>query len=549
MSGSRRLIEQPEWAQALNGPERYKIVRGGRGSAKSWGVGRELPLRAARAQQRILCLREYQASIRASTKQLIEDQISNLGLSRRFQSYDQYIKAPATQSLFLFMGMARNPQSVKSLEGADIAWFEEAQTCSKKSFRDLTPTIRRPGSQLWFTYNPLNDSDPIHVFAEQAIKAKDPDVLVIDANWRDNPWFPKELEKDRQRDLQGDPDEYLHIWEGATLKRSKAQIMFDKCELNCEFECPELWELDDGRLYFGADFGFANDPNTLVRCWFKDGFLWVDFAPFSYRTELNEIGSMWATVPGATEWPIMADSARPDIISMLCREGFKVSPAPKGPGSVEDGITFLRSLRGIKIHKRCTEAAEEAMTYSYKVDPKTDQVLPIIVDANNHFWDACIAEGQIVTTMRGRLPIERVRVGDFALTRSGWRRIYAAAKTKINVPLLRLETETRTLLATPDHRVWVEGKGFTRMDCIVSDDCVLIEPSSKSGACDKDAFIPACVLRVTEAGRSDVYDISVEGCPEFLASGVLVHNCRYAVSLLIKSSGAYVLTEEELDDL
>ena len=524
---------------------RVWMVRGGRGSGKSHGIATLIVCLMRKDPIRVLCLREFQNSIDDSSKQLLEDKINALGYSSEFRITKYSITHKKTGARCIFRGM-KSGNSLRSTEGIDLVWGEEAQTFSESSLRSLFPTIRKKGSRLIFTFNPEKETDPIWVRCERW--KDDKRVVQSVVNWSDNPWFTAELNEERLRDLRTDPAMYAHIWEGELLRRSAALIMLDKCELGLEFEIPEPWETDDGRYYYGADFGFSADPNVLMRGWIKDGYFWVDYAAFGYGIDLNNISTLYDTVPGARVWPILADEARPDIINLLKREGFNISGAPKGPGSVEDGITFLRSFKGIKIHRRCTEAAQEAMNYSYKVCPKTDQVLPVIVDAYNHFWDSCVAKGSLVETLSGPKKIEDVQVGDFVPTRCGWQRVNGKRLTQKNAPIMRLETENRVLLATPNHEVWTEEKGFVRMDALRCNDTVLRLSSHQTNTPNYH-FAPESVLSITDAGVSDVYDLSVENCPEFSASGILVHNCRYAVSLLVKAQGAYILDETELGEL
>ena len=381
------MIDIAEWALiGLRTDWRVWLVHGGRGSGKSHAIATLIVCLMRASSIRVLCLREFQNSIDDSSKQLLEDKINLLGYASEFRITKYSIVHKKTGARCIFRGM-KSGNSLRSTEGIDLVWGEEAQTFSEASLRSLFPTIRKKGSRLIFTFNPEKETDPIWVRCMRW--ADDKRVIQSVVNWSDNPWFTEELNEERLRDLRTDPAMYAHIWEGELLRRSAALIMLDKCQLGLEFDRPAYHETDDGRFYLGADFGISADPNVLTFGWIKDGYLWIEYAAFGYEVELDYIERMYDVVPGSRDWPILADSARPDIISMLRNRGFNIEGAPKGPGSVEDGITFLRSFKGIKIHKRCEEAAHEATTYSYKIDPKTDQVLPIISDKNNHFWDSC----------------------------------------------------------------------------------------------------------------------------------------------------------------
>lgn len=382
---SERTVQMPDWgAPIFETWWEYWFLHGGRGSAKTQTIAMGLALLGAEVKLRVVCFRAVMNNVGESVRQELVDAIYRAGLEADYDIKEKYIRHKITGTQFTFRGMQR-PGSLRGLAGVDVIWIDEAQDVTAGSLRALGPSIRKGGARLIFTFNPMQETDPI--WKEMQKFRGDPKAIIMEKNWRDNPWFPPKLERDRQRDLKRDPKEYQHIWEGKFWQRSEALIMLDVCELGLEFDRPSSWETDDGRFYLGADFGFANDPNVLTFSWIKDGYLWVEYAVFGYNTELEDIKRLYDTVPGSRDWPIGADSSRPDIISMLKRQGFNIYAAAKGPGSVEDGITFLRSFKGIKIHKRCREAADEAMRYSYKVDAKTDQVLPVIVDADNHFWD------------------------------------------------------------------------------------------------------------------------------------------------------------------
>ncbi len=200
----------PRKLDILFQPARYKILHGGRGGAKSWGIARALLLKGVETPLRWLCAREYQNSIEESVHQLLEDQIVALGLS---DFYDVQKKAiyGKNGTHFGFEGLHHNVINLKSWEGADGAWIEEAQTVSKNSWNILTPTIRKDGSEIWISFNPEFEDDETYM----RFVAKPPkNALVREINWRDNPWFPKVLEEERLECLARDPDSYDHVWEG-----------------------------------------------------------------------------------------------------------------------------------------------------------------------------------------------------------------------------------------------------------------------------------------------------------------------------------------------
>lgn len=203
--------EFPEWADFLFDDYRYKVLHGGRGSSKSWTVARALIILGAQRPMRILCTREVQKSIKDSVKRLLDDQIESLGLGQFYESLETEIRGLNGTS-FVFSGLASHTvDSVKSFEGVDVCWVEEAQTVGKKSWDILTPTIRKPGSEIWVTFNPLLDTDEVW---KRFVENTPPNSCVLQVNWSDNPWFPEVLEQERQHAKETAPDDYDNIWEG-----------------------------------------------------------------------------------------------------------------------------------------------------------------------------------------------------------------------------------------------------------------------------------------------------------------------------------------------
>lgn len=259
---------------------------------------------------------------------------------------------------------------------------EEAQTISESSWEVLIPTIRKPYSEIWVTFNPLNADDPT---TQRFIDHAPPEAYVRKVNYDENPYFPEELRKELEWDKAHDFEKYLHIWEGFPRTISDAQI-FKGCYIVEPFD-DGLWKHAD-RLFFGADFGFARDPSTLVRCFIYDRRLYVDYEAYGVGVEIDELPQLYRSVPGAADWPIKADAARPETISYLKnRAGFNIEAADKWQGSIEDGIAYLKSFDRIVIHPRCKHAADEFRLYSYKTDRLTQEVLPVILDKNNHVID------------------------------------------------------------------------------------------------------------------------------------------------------------------
>ncbi len=207
-------VEFPPKLQPLFEPKRYKVLYGGRGGAKSWGIARALLLRGISQPLRVLCAREFQNSIRDSVHKLLKDQISAMGLGAYYDTQDTTIKGPKfgdLQTEFNFEGIKRNAGKIRSYEGVDVCWVEEGALVSKSSWEVLIPTIRKEGSEIWVSFNPELETD--YTYQEFVVKQRK-DSILMPLNWRDNPWFPQVLMDEMLELKDRNYDDYLHVWEG-----------------------------------------------------------------------------------------------------------------------------------------------------------------------------------------------------------------------------------------------------------------------------------------------------------------------------------------------
>jgi phage terminase large subunit len=382
----------PEKASFLFEKHRYKIIPGGRGGARSWSVARALLILASEAPTRILCAREFQVSISESVIKLLADQIASSPNMAAIYEVQKKTITNIVGSEFYFAGIRNNVTNIKSFEGVDICWVEEAEKVSKRSWSVLIPTIRKPGSQIWVTFNPDEESDPTSQMF--IVNEPPPGAKVVWMSWEDNPWFPETLRQEKDYLYRIDPEAADHVWGGQFRKNSAAQVLRGKYRVEAFTPEPD-W---DGP-YFGADFGFSVDPNTLVKLFIHENKLYVSEEAYGHGVEIDATptfyeggvhqGKTYTGVTGCKKRPIRADSARPETISYLNRHGFgNVIGAKKAAGSVEDGVAFLRSFEVIVIHPRCTHAVEEARLWSYKVDRLSKEPTTDLDDKHNHIWDA-----------------------------------------------------------------------------------------------------------------------------------------------------------------
>jgi phage terminase large subunit len=375
------VIETPRKALPLLEPARYKGAFGGRGSGKSHFFAELLiEEHVANPDQLSVCIREYQRTLEQSVKRLLEAKINKLGVGSHFEIQDRQIKSRTGSGTIIFEGMQNyNAESIKSLEGFDRAWFAEAQRASQRSLDFLRPTIRKDGSELWFDWNPNEPTDPIDVLLRGP--KPPPDSIVVEMNYQDNPWFPKVLREEMEYDKATDPDKYAHVWLGQYATNSERRV-FRNWRIE-EFETPA-----DATLWLGADWGFAQDPTVLVRCFVIGRKLYVDYEAYQVGCEIVDTPSLFMMIPESEKWPMGADNSRPETISHVRKHGFpKIMPSVKGKGSVEDGVEFLKSHE-IIVHPRCQHLADELTLYSYKMDSLTGRVLPVLEDRDNHCIDA-----------------------------------------------------------------------------------------------------------------------------------------------------------------
>lgn len=372
-------IETPRAFAPLLKPKRYKGAWGGRGSGKSHFFAEMAIEQSVMQKTDIICVREIQKSLQQSVKKLLEIKIKSMGLENRFNILQNHIESDLG-GIIGFQGMQNHTsESIKSLEGYDIAWVEEAQSLSQRSLDLLRPTIRKPNSELWFSWNPNLPTDPVDVLLRG--ENPPPDAEVIKANYRDNPWLPDVLRQELEYDQRRDPDKFAHIWLGEYQKNSESRV-FKNWRIE-EFEIDK-----EAIIRQGADWGFAIDPTVLVQCYLTGRTLYVCAEAYRVGCQIDDTPDLFFQVKDSEKWPITADSARPETISYMQKHGFpKMGYAVKGAGSVEEGIAFLQSF-DIVVHPKCQHVIDELTLYSYKTDPLTGLVLPILEDKNNHTIDA-----------------------------------------------------------------------------------------------------------------------------------------------------------------
>lgn len=401
--------EFPVKLACLFEPKRYKVLYGGRGGAKSWGVARALLIKGVKDPLRILCAREFQVSIKDSVHKLLADQIEALGLSEFYEITNTAIRG-RNGTEFSFVGLKNNIMSIKSFEGVDICWCEEAQTISKTSWNVLIPTIRKDGSEIWVTFNPELETDDTY----QRFVISPPDNATIQKiTWRDNPWFPQTLREEKENLEVRDHEAYLNVWEGL-CRRTVDGAVFAQ-----EMTMAEM----DGRItkvpydpikpvHAVFDLGWAD--NTAI--WF------VQFIGFEirlirymedsqktmtyYLSQMQALGYVYDTIwlPHDAENTTLAAAGR-SIADIVRQANYKVQIVPRTP--IADSINAARTLFSKCYFDRenCYQGLQCLRHYRYDVDPDTKQFSKSpLHDIYSHGADAFRYIGLVVNEPRKAAP-------------------------------------------------------------------------------------------------------------------------------------------------
>jgi len=363
---------------------RFLTFYGGRGGRKSWEVARALLIRGRKKKLKILCAREFQNSIDDSVLALLEETADRIGLSG-FYTFQNNKVLGRNGTEFIFKGLGKNIRSIKSTESIDIVWIEEAETTSLKSMRILFPTIRKKGSQIITTFNTGMITDPIYKRLvldpkNNPKEAKKHYCRLV--TYLENPDISSEFVEEAEAMRESDPEGYDHIYLGEPWSRSDAQVLAGKWRIGVMDTTGA-----DG-AYLGLDYGFSVDPSVLSKSYIIGKVLYIESEAAEVGVEIDDYESFLLRVEDSKSYRIRADSARPELTSHIKKKGFNIVSCKKWDGCVEDGISLLRSFSEIVINPSCKQAAREAKLWRYKTDRLSGDVLPVLIDANNHAFDA-----------------------------------------------------------------------------------------------------------------------------------------------------------------
>jgi phage terminase large subunit len=369
--------EFPHKLSVLFEKSRYKVLYGGRGGAKSWGIARALLILGAKSELRILCAREFQTSIRDSVHKLLCDQIESLGLLGFYEITQTSIRGK-NGTEFAFVGLKNNVGNVKSYEGVDICWVEEAQTTSRLSWNVLIPTIRKEGSEIWISFNPELETD--ETFQRFVVNPPE-DAKIVKINWSDNPWFPETLRLEKDSLRIRDNNAYLNVWEGL-CRRTVDGAIFAK-----EMEMADLEERITRVPYdpikpVHAVFDLGWSDNTAI--WFVQ-FIGMEIRVIRfmesnqktmawYLAEMQKFGYVYDTMwlPHDAKHKLIAANGR-TMESIVRSAGYKVQVLERVP--VVDSIDAARSIFSKCYFDRinCDQGLQCLRHYRYDVDPETKQ--------------------------------------------------------------------------------------------------------------------------------------------------------------------------------
>lgn len=389
---SSRLEVPAKLLPLLTTQSRYKVAHGGRGSGKSWTVARLLVLKASSSPIRILCARETQKSIQESVHRLIKDQIDLLGLQDQFDVQETRILGK-NGSDFAFAGIRQQGvTNLKSFEGVDIVWVEEAQVVTRKSWDVLIPTIRKPGSEIWITFNPELDSDETYTrFVEQPPS----DALVIQCNWSDNPWFPVELEKERTDWLKRDPVGYETVWNGKCRPAVEGAIYADEiANLYQDGRCRPVPYDPMLKVHTVWDLGWNDSMSIILAQRSTSEIRVIGHISDSHRTldsyvaELKDLRYNWGTdfIPhDGRAKDFKSGKSTEEILKALNREVVVL-----GADSIEEGIRHARMVfpRCYFDESKTKGLLNSLKRYRRQINQTTNEPGAPLHDENSHDADA-----------------------------------------------------------------------------------------------------------------------------------------------------------------
>lgn len=468
-------LEVPRAFVPLLKPARYKGAHGGRGGAKSHFFAEQLVIRCFSRLTRAVCIREVQNSIKDSVKQLLVDKIAKLGLEAYFEVLETEIRG-RNGSLIIFRGMqSYNADTIKSLEGYDIAWIEEAQTLSEHSFELLRPTIRKPDSEIWASWNPRHRTDAIDAFFRG--RHKHPDAVCVEVNYSDNPWFPEVLRKEMARDREADPEGAEHIWDGGYGMQHGAILArwVDRAERAGRLASAD-YVADGPPIEISSDIG-RRDTATW---WFWQrrigGYAVIDYDQGSgpdadewcdrLHKRLTErgwpLGKIWLPHDARNKTFAAKYSAVEIFIGRFGAARLGVVPVSHTSDRINAARVILPKCEFNAA--RCELGIEGLRAWSYEWNPD----LKVFSKEPQHDW-ACFIAGTRVATPIGHRPIEAIAPGDLVTTPAGPRMVAARYRYDASRLVEIVTGDGRRVTCTPNHNLFT-SRGLIAADALTYSD-------------------------------------------------------------------------------
>jgi len=405
-------LHLPAWLKEHDQPNffehhySYIYLAGGRASGKTYIVALYLLLQAiSKPKQKILCTRQFQESLKKSVGACLIIMIHSLGLRKYFKiTNTEFVYIP-NGSEFLFKGFDRNKDTIKGYHGLTHVWIEEADSLTQESWDLLTPTVfrttksefslfseesynekqKKSDAQIVITMNPKYETDCLYKSFILAKKVPANSYIKV-LNWYQNPFFNLSMHKERLYCLKNAPAIYNHIWEGELLQHSDSQVFKDKWFIQ------DFKEDEDAEKYYGIDFGFVH-PMAVIRCYIKDNCIYVTDEYKGVGVENHEIYDLCIqNIPGIAHGKVYGDSARPDIITTLKRQGLYIKPADKTSGDSKlsytaDAISTMRSYK-IIVKPHCINMISNLQLFSFERDKRSEEIKDKLIKANDDFIDA-----------------------------------------------------------------------------------------------------------------------------------------------------------------
>lgn len=542
-------VEVPRAFKPLLAPRRYKGAYGGRGGAKSHFFAEQLVIRCFREPTRAVGIREIQLSIRDSVKQLLADKIQKFGLGQYFNVLDTEIRAHNGSNI-LFRGMqSYNAETIKSLEGIDVAWIEEGQTLSQHSLDLLRPTIRKAGSEIWSGWNPRYRTDPVDVFFRKA-DPNDPDIIAVNVGWRDNPWFPDVLRKDMLRDYANDPELAEHIWgggyqigHGAILAR-----LIDRAEKDGRIGDHVEYDPKGPGIEISSDIGLR-DTSTW---WFwqrrvggaaiidydRDSGLYADDWCNRLNARLKERGWKLDKIHLPHDAKNKTFAARytavEQFIQAFGEQRVDVVPVSTKQDRINAARTFVPKTEFNAT--RCERGIDGLRAWQFEWNEETQAFSrePL------HDW-ACFVAGTMVDTLEGRRGIETLVSGDTVLTPAGARQVDAVYCYRA-LRLVEIKTaDGRRVICTPNHKFFT-ATGMNDADALSYGDTLFTGKetawraiawiSRVAGTIGMHRVITDSCRRESNAARGSAIDNFIATCGHRI-TGLFRRAVRYITSTRI----------------